>query len=259
MRTFIKYQSSDVYGSGWTKKHVWDFSDSKLITEYEKLHSNLRKVGIKVNQPLKRHASLLDEPPAKRLKSADVADAPKDVADPFSADGGQVHSPSVLTQVDATSDDTPDTGTTDASKPNKDSADAQLADTVGGYSIDIVPPQSSVNVEELAKSQATQEQYVPAEGPQSVATDAPTPIPTDATKEVSLAGSDAPDSDIPYSDVSSPSSTPRKRKKSIARKRVSKTLDLPAEDISFIEFVEEDDKDPVLWIPLVKWELTKNS
>ena len=54
MRNFVKNQSSAVYGKGWTMGYVKGFLDAELIIQCERIHSNLRKARIQVNQPLKR-------------------------------------------------------------------------------------------------------------------------------------------------------------------------------------------------------------
>ena len=168
------------------------------------------------------------------MKTADVADTSQNAADPFGADGGKVHSPSVLTQVDATSDVTPDTVTTDA----------HPTETIGGSSADTIPPQPSINVEEFSKPQATQESIhaevsqpdapetdksIPAGEPKLILADEPVSVPTDDSITTPTDTS-AEHTEIPGSEVPSPSSTPGTRQKSKSRKRVSKVLDLPAED-----------------------------
>lgn len=153
-----------MYGKGWTMGYVKGFSDAELIVQYDRIHSNLRKAGIQVNQHLKRPASILEEPASKRLKPADIADTSKDAADPFPTDGGKVHPPSVLTQVDVSSvpsyvpHDTVDGG---APKPTKEYADAQYShstDADGGSISATVPPEPFVYVEEISKSQDTSTQ-----------------------------------------------------------------------------------------------------
>ena len=89
-----------MYGSGWTRKKVWGFSDTKLSAEYEKLISTLHKSGINVQDPLEKHGSLLGEPAAKRLRLDDSADTLQDSTESLTADEGTIHSSLVLTQVD---------------------------------------------------------------------------------------------------------------------------------------------------------------
>jgi hypothetical protein len=105
---------------------------------------------------------------------------------------------------------------------------------------------------EVSQPIATETQEpIPSYAQHSVPTKDTTSVPNDASThdftDASTAPTKAPDSDIP-----SPS-TPGKRKKSFAKKRASKGVDVPAEYGSFIEFDEEYEKDPVLWEKLVKW------
>ena len=128
-----------MYGSSWTKKKVWGFSDSQLTIEYDRLLSHLQRSGINVHNPMKRHGSRLGEPTVKRLKTDVSADTLKESADPLVADEGQVHSPSVLTQVDDSADASHATVVVDAS------SDAAPADTLGGPTTTAISPEVSIS------------------------------------------------------------------------------------------------------------------
>ncbi|GJV01680.1 hypothetical protein Tco_1335249 [Tanacetum coccineum] len=44
MRTFVKNQSSTIYTTGWTMKHVKSFSDDQLKTEFDKIRSAIAEL-----------------------------------------------------------------------------------------------------------------------------------------------------------------------------------------------------------------------
>ncbi|GJR06345.1 hypothetical protein Tco_0529329 [Tanacetum coccineum] len=70
MRTFVKNQSSTIYTTGWTMKHVRSFSDDQLKDEFDKIKhafSNLQSQHLR--RSLKRQGAYLEQPDSKKSKS----------------------------------------------------------------------------------------------------------------------------------------------------------------------------------------------
>ncbi|PWA58922.1 retrotransposon protein [Artemisia annua] len=166
---------------------------------------------------------------SKKLKFPDAADVPKEV--------------STDTPIPADSTPLVDEGTQSASAHEVPKADS-------------VPPEPSISAEpsippnESAATEgisANEEAYFSAAEEATLTADESKKLDTADTSHPST--TEVPDStEADDAKDSSPASTPGKRQKRLARKRKSKALALPAEDISFIEHAEDDGEDPELWV-----------
>ncbi|GJW91658.1 hypothetical protein Tco_0169211 [Tanacetum coccineum] len=72
MRTFVKNQSSTIYTTGWTMKHVRSFSDDQLKDEFDKIRHALANLQSQhLRRSLKRQGADLDQPDSKKSKSTE--------------------------------------------------------------------------------------------------------------------------------------------------------------------------------------------
>ncbi|GJZ92222.1 hypothetical protein Tco_0664287 [Tanacetum coccineum] len=72
MRTFVKNQSSTIYITGWTMKHVRSFSDDQLKDEFEKIrHAVANLHSQHLRRSLKRQGADLEQPDSKKSKSTE--------------------------------------------------------------------------------------------------------------------------------------------------------------------------------------------
>ncbi|GJY72499.1 hypothetical protein Tco_0476202 [Tanacetum coccineum] len=84
MRTFVKNQSSTIYTTGWTMKHVKSFSDDQLKTEFDKIRTAAADLQSQtIMRSLKRPSADLEQPSSKMLlltvfprKKQGIPDAP---------------------------------------------------------------------------------------------------------------------------------------------------------------------------------------
>ncbi|GJV71407.1 putative ribonuclease H-like domain-containing protein [Tanacetum coccineum] len=61
MRTFVKNQSSTIYTTGWSMKHVKSFSDDQLKTEFDKIRAAVAELkSLNIKRSLKRPATKED-------------------------------------------------------------------------------------------------------------------------------------------------------------------------------------------------------
>ncbi|GJT10446.1 hypothetical protein Tco_0857488 [Tanacetum coccineum] len=73
MRTFVKNQSSTIYTTGWTMKHVKSFSDAQLKTEFDKIRTAAADLQSQnIRRSLKRPSADLEQPSSKKSKSTKV-------------------------------------------------------------------------------------------------------------------------------------------------------------------------------------------
>lgn len=98
MRNFVKNQGCSMFGSGWTQKRVWGFSDQQLTYYYDKIISNHHSSGIMVQDVLEFRGRLLAEPHAKKAKIHDSAAQPAESIGSFHGGQENVQIPSVLSQ-----------------------------------------------------------------------------------------------------------------------------------------------------------------
>ncbi|GJY61252.1 hypothetical protein Tco_0461909 [Tanacetum coccineum] len=85
MRTFVKNQSSTIYTTGWTMKHVKSFSDAQLKTEFDKIRTAAADLQSQnIRRSLKRPSADLEQPSSKKSKSTEVpkSDVPADSTQP---------------------------------------------------------------------------------------------------------------------------------------------------------------------------------
>ncbi|GJX13823.1 hypothetical protein Tco_0205581 [Tanacetum coccineum] len=85
MRTFVKNQSSTIYTTGWTMKHVKSFSDDQLKTEFDKIRTAAADLQSQnIRRSLKRPSADLEQPSSKKSKSTEVpkSDVPADSQQP---------------------------------------------------------------------------------------------------------------------------------------------------------------------------------
>ncbi|GKB31384.1 hypothetical protein Tco_0870785 [Tanacetum coccineum] len=72
MRTFVKNQSSTIYTTGWTMKHVRSFSDDQLKDEFDKVRHALANLQSQhLRRSLKRQGADLEQPNSKKSKSTE--------------------------------------------------------------------------------------------------------------------------------------------------------------------------------------------
>ncbi|GJU30897.1 putative ribonuclease H-like domain-containing protein [Tanacetum coccineum] len=72
MRTFVKNQSSTIYSTGWTLKHVRTFSDDQLKDEFDKIRHALDNLQSQhLRRSLKRQGADLEQPDSKKSKSTE--------------------------------------------------------------------------------------------------------------------------------------------------------------------------------------------
>ncbi|GJT25201.1 putative ribonuclease H-like domain-containing protein [Tanacetum coccineum] len=88
MRTFVKNQSSTIYTTGWTFKHVRSFSDDQLKDEFDKIRhalDNLQAQNLK--RSLKRPGADVEQPGSKKSKSSAAPQTPVPAASHQSSAG----------------------------------------------------------------------------------------------------------------------------------------------------------------------------
>ncbi|GKA29175.1 hypothetical protein Tco_0715420 [Tanacetum coccineum] len=92
MRTFVKNQSSTIYTTGWTMKHVKSFSDAQLKTEFDKIRTAAADLQSQnLRRSLKRPGADLEQASSKKSKSTKVPkpDVPADSQQPSVAVSSQ--------------------------------------------------------------------------------------------------------------------------------------------------------------------------
>ncbi|GJT90780.1 hypothetical protein Tco_1079625 [Tanacetum coccineum] len=85
MRTFVKNQSSTIYTTGWTMKHVKSFSDDQLKTEFDKIRTAAAALQSQnIRRSLKRPGADLEQASSKKSKSTEApkSDVPADSQQP---------------------------------------------------------------------------------------------------------------------------------------------------------------------------------
>ncbi|GJZ35007.1 hypothetical protein Tco_0580824 [Tanacetum coccineum] len=85
MRTFVKNQSSTIYTTGWTMKHVKSFSDDQLKTEFDKIRTAAADLQSQnIRRSLKRPGADLEQASSKKSKSTEApkSDVPDDSQQP---------------------------------------------------------------------------------------------------------------------------------------------------------------------------------
>ncbi|GJY87005.1 putative ribonuclease H-like domain-containing protein [Tanacetum coccineum] len=85
MRTFVKNQSSTIYTTGWTMKHVKSFSDAQLKAEFDKIRTAAADLQSQtLRRSLKRPGADLEHASSKKSKSTEVPkpDVPADSQPP---------------------------------------------------------------------------------------------------------------------------------------------------------------------------------
>ena len=107
MRNFVKNQGCYMFGSGWTQKKVWGFSDIQLTNKYDMIIFNLHSSGINVPDVLEKRGRLLGPSVAKRIRLDDSTDKTQETTESFFSPQENIHSPSVVTQEDASHADVP--------------------------------------------------------------------------------------------------------------------------------------------------------
>ncbi|GJX95743.1 putative reverse transcriptase domain-containing protein [Tanacetum coccineum] len=85
MRTFVMYQSSTIYTTGWTMKHVKSFSDDQPKTEFDKIRTAVTELKSQnIRRSLKRPGADLEQASSKKSKSTEApkSDVPADSQQP---------------------------------------------------------------------------------------------------------------------------------------------------------------------------------
>ncbi|GJY55290.1 putative ribonuclease H-like domain-containing protein [Tanacetum coccineum] len=88
MRTFVKNQSSTIYTTGWTLKHVRSFSDEQLKDEFDKIRHALDNLHAQnLRRSLKRPGADVEQPGSKKSKSSAAPQTPVPAASHQSSAG----------------------------------------------------------------------------------------------------------------------------------------------------------------------------
>ncbi|GJU76300.1 putative ribonuclease H-like domain-containing protein, partial [Tanacetum coccineum] len=73
MRTFVKNQSSTIYTTRWTMKHVKSFSDDQLKTEFDKIRTAVAELkSLNIRRSLKRPGADLEQASSKKSKPTEA-------------------------------------------------------------------------------------------------------------------------------------------------------------------------------------------
>ncbi|GKE22091.1 hypothetical protein Tco_1433603, partial [Tanacetum coccineum] len=73
MRTFVKNQSSTIYSTGWTMKHVKSFSDDQLKAEFDKIRAAVGELKSQnIKRSLKRPGADLEQASSKKSKPTEA-------------------------------------------------------------------------------------------------------------------------------------------------------------------------------------------
>ncbi|GJR07354.1 putative ribonuclease H-like domain-containing protein [Tanacetum coccineum] len=73
MRTFVKNQSSTIYTTGWTMKHVKSFFDDQLKTEFDKIRAAVAELkSLNIKRSLKRPGADLEQASSKKSKPTEA-------------------------------------------------------------------------------------------------------------------------------------------------------------------------------------------
>ncbi|GJT66823.1 putative ribonuclease H-like domain-containing protein [Tanacetum coccineum] len=73
MRTLVKNQSSTIYTTGWTMKHVKSFSDDQLKTEFDKIRTAAAELqSLNIKRSLKRPGADLEQASSKKSKPTEA-------------------------------------------------------------------------------------------------------------------------------------------------------------------------------------------
>ncbi|GJY23185.1 hypothetical protein Tco_0396843 [Tanacetum coccineum] len=76
MRTFVKNQSSTIYSTGWTMKHVKSFSDDQLKAEFDKIRAAVGELQSQtIRRSLKRPGADMAQDSSKKSKPTEVPPA----------------------------------------------------------------------------------------------------------------------------------------------------------------------------------------
>ncbi|GKA78778.1 hypothetical protein Tco_0785315, partial [Tanacetum coccineum] len=76
-RTFVKNQSSTIYTTGWTLKHVRSFSDNQLKDEFDKIRHALDNLQAQnLRRSLKRPGADVEQPASKKSKFSAASPTP---------------------------------------------------------------------------------------------------------------------------------------------------------------------------------------
>ncbi|GKE09059.1 hypothetical protein Tco_1412610 [Tanacetum coccineum] len=223
MRTYVKNQSSVIYSTGWTLKHVKSFTDATLQEEFNKIRHAVENLQTQIlRRSIKRPGADLDQPTSKKSKSNEAQNTSVPPAsNPSTAGVPSNPSPFV--------DTPPHSPEVTPVSPPKPSAAAPS----NASSHPDVPPETSVDP-------------------------TVTPTPPCATPVSRSSGprtrSQSFDADI---------KTYSTRRKSLApRKMPSSVVDLNAPDTSFITVLSDDvsdasddDTDPLFWHIFAAWEV----
>ncbi|GJR50570.1 hypothetical protein Tco_1401091 [Tanacetum coccineum] len=77
MRTFVRNQSSTIYTTGWTLKHVRSFSDDQLKVEFDKIRNAAADLQSQnLRRSLKRPGADVEQPGSKKSKSSAAPQIP---------------------------------------------------------------------------------------------------------------------------------------------------------------------------------------
>ncbi|GJV11777.1 hypothetical protein Tco_1353318 [Tanacetum coccineum] len=73
MRTFVKNQSSTIYTTGWTMKHMKSFSNDQLKTEFDKIRTAVAELkSLNIKRSLKRPGADLKQASSKKSKPTET-------------------------------------------------------------------------------------------------------------------------------------------------------------------------------------------
>ncbi|GJU47635.1 hypothetical protein Tco_1204901 [Tanacetum coccineum] len=223
MRTYVKNQSSVIYSTGWTLKHVKSFSDATLQEEFNRIRHAVENLQTQIlRRSIKRPGADLDQPTSKKSKSNEAQHTSVPPAsNPSTAGVPSNPSPFV--------DTPPHSPKVTPVSPPKPSAAAPS--NVSSHPD--VPPETSVDPT-VTPTPPCATPVSRSSGPKTRSQSVDANIKTYSTRRKSLAPQKMPSSDV----------------------------DLDAPDTSFIQVLTDDDSDdsadhtdPLFWHIFAAWEV----
>ncbi|GJZ43318.1 hypothetical protein Tco_0590573 [Tanacetum coccineum] len=220
MRTYVKNQSSVIYSTGWTLKHVKSFSDATLQEEFNKIRHAVENLQTQIlRRSIKRPGAGLDQPTSKKSKSNEA----QHTSVPPASNPSTAGVPSNPSPFFDTPPHSPEVTPVSPTKPS-DAAPSTAS------SHPDVPPGTSVDPT-VTSTPPCAPPVFRSSGPRTRSRSIDADIKTYSTRRKSLA----------------------------SRKMPSSEVDLTAPDDSFIQVLlndESDDSDPLFfWHAFAAWEV----
>ncbi|GJU76519.1 putative ribonuclease H-like domain-containing protein [Tanacetum coccineum] len=228
MRTYVKNQSSVIYSTGWTLKHVKSFSDATLQEEFNKIRHAVENLQTQIlRRSIKRPGADLDQPTSKKSKSNEA----QHTSVPPASNPSTAGVPSNPSPFVDTPPHSPEV--TPVSPPKPSDAAPSAAAPSNASSHPDVPPETSVDPT-VTPTPPCAPPVFRSSGPRTRSRSIDADIKTYSTRRKSLA----------------------------PRKMPSSEVDLTAPDDSFIQVLlnddsdDTDDSDPLFfWHAFAAWEV----